>query len=105
MANISMISPMVDNVAVVMEQKTQESNRRNKVEQETGFFLNNKSEREFVWTNFHCILCLGLTGFTIFWTILLLRLYLPLDNIVLVWWLDTWKYYGCSSYIEFYSYN
>ena len=39
MANISMISPMVDNVAVVMEQKTQESNRRNKVEQETGRFI------------------------------------------------------------------
>ena len=34
-----MISPMVDNVAVVMEQKTQESNRRNKVEQETGRFI------------------------------------------------------------------
>ena len=39
MANISMISPMVDNVAVVMEQKIQESNRRNKVEQETGRFI------------------------------------------------------------------
>ena len=37
MANISMISPMVDNVAVVMEQKKpQENTRRNKVEQETG---------------------------------------------------------------------
>ena len=34
-----MISPIVDNVAVVMEQKTQESNRRNKVEQETGRFI------------------------------------------------------------------
>ena len=30
---------MVDNVAVVMEQKIQESNRRNKVEQETGRFI------------------------------------------------------------------
>ena len=36
MANISMISPMVDNVAVVMEQKTRESNKRNKVEKGTG---------------------------------------------------------------------
>ena len=32
-----------------------------------------KPKREFVWTNFHCVLCLGICGFTIFWTILLLR--------------------------------
>ena len=37
MSNLSMISPMVDNVAVVVvEQKTQDSTKRNKVEQGTG---------------------------------------------------------------------
>ena len=29
---------------------------------------------EFVWTNFHCLLCLGMAGFVLFWTVLLLRL-------------------------------
>ena len=28
---------------------------------------------EIVWTNFHCLLCLGLTGFFLFWTAILLR--------------------------------
>ena len=36
MSPVSMISPMVDNVAVVMEQKTQDSTKRNKVERGTG---------------------------------------------------------------------
>ena len=28
---------------------------------------------EIVWTNFHCLLCLGLSGFFLFWTAILLR--------------------------------
>ena len=28
---------------------------------------------EIVWTSFHCLLCLGLSGFFLFWTAILLR--------------------------------
>jgi len=39
------------------------------------------------WTNFHCILCLGVCIFFIFWIFLLLRMYLPLESGVMTWWL------------------
>lgn len=42
---------------------------------------------EIVWTNFHCLLCLGLSGFFIFWTAILLRMYLPVDSFPMSWWL------------------
>jgi len=42
---------------------------------------------EIVWTNFHCLLCLGLTGFFLFWTAILLRMYLPTDSALMDWWL------------------
>ena len=48
-----------------------------------------RSRGELVWTNFHCLLCVGLTGFFIFWTILLLR------SVFL-----SHKSLGCSIYIN-----
>lgn len=39
------------------------------------------------WTNFHCILCIGVAGFMVFWIFLLLRMYLPLESGVMTWWL------------------
>ncbi|XP_023342118.1 uncharacterized protein LOC111711890 [Eurytemora carolleeae] len=51
-------------------------------------FKPEKSKHEFVdWTNFHCILTIGIIGFFIFWVFLLLRMYLPLENVLMIWWL------------------
>ena len=29
------------------------------------------------WTNFHFVMCIGITGFFVFWIVLLCRMYLP----------------------------
>merc|ERR1712029_963809 len=42
---------------------------------------------EWTWTNFHCALCLGVGGFVIFWIFLLARMYLPMENALMTWWL------------------
>jgi len=121
MASISVISPMLDKdslpaMSAMIDTETSvnhlvehAANRKKlgkvycddsqeKSHQKLGYGAEDKfkvkPKREFVWTNFHCVLCLGICGFTIFWTILLLRLYLPVDNVAMVWWLDMWKQHG-----------
>jgi len=42
---------------------------------------------ELTWTNFHCALCLGVGGFILFWIFLLARMYLPMENALMAWWL------------------
>jgi len=101
MTSISVISPSVDkdSVPTLSTMIDPELSINNLVDhaaahQKLASHFKVKTKHEIVWTNFHCILCLGITGFTIFWTILLLRLYLPVDNIVMVWWFNTWKHHG-----------
>jgi len=36
-----------------------------------------KSDEKTPWTNFHFLLCIGIVGFLVFWTLLLSRMYLP----------------------------
>lgn len=43
-------------------------------------FSDKRSHRkEWIWTNFHCLLCLGVSGFLVFWTFILLRWHIPLN--------------------------
>lgn len=46
-----------------------------------------RSNIEWSWTNFHCALCLGVGGFLLFWIFLLARMYLPMENALMAWWL------------------
>ena len=70
MTDISMISPMVDTMVYQTDSQT-------RAQQKLGgdiFIPAKRSHRgEFIWTNFHCLLCLGMAGFVVSWTLLLLR--------------------------------
>merc|ERR1719242_2066724 len=46
-----------------------------------------RMSQDWTWTNFHCALCLGVAGFFIFWIFLLARMYLPMENALMAWWL------------------
>ena len=61
MTSISVISPMVDTVVYHADSYTRSHHR------------GREREGYIVWTQFHCLLCLGIVGFIIFWTFLLLR--------------------------------
>ena len=59
-----------------------------KFNNEIDFIPGKKCKSESMdWTNFHCVLCLGIGGFLVFWIFLLLRMYLPLENVLMIWWL------------------
>ena len=67
MTSISVISPMVDTVV-------HQSESHARAQHKLGGDPTRRAKRgEFVWTNFHCLLCFGIAGFVVFWTILLLR--------------------------------
>merc|ERR1719228_2379913 len=62
---------------------------RNKLEDDT-FSPKRRSQRvECSWTNFHCALFLGVGGFLLFWIFLLLRMYLPMENAIMTWWMGS----------------
>ena len=70
MSSISVISPMVDTTVY-------QANTVSKHKHMLGKDLCNPAKRvkrgDFIWTNFHCMLCVGIGGFVVFWTLLLLR--------------------------------
>jgi len=83
MTNISVIR----GVNSVVESSGQ-SKVMHKLGNDIDYRANRKNKRESMdWTNFHCILTTGIVTFLIFWIFLLLRMYLPLENVVMVWWL------------------
>merc|ERR1719232_1038947 len=70
---------------------------RNKLEDDT-FSPKRRSQRvECSWTNFHCALFLGVGGFLLFWIFLLLRMYLPMENAIMTWWMGAGKVPSGSS--------
>jgi len=53
----------------------------------SGWSGGRRRQLELTWTNFHCALCLGVSGFIIFWIFILARMYLPLESAIMTWWL------------------
>jgi hypothetical protein len=70
MSSISMISPMVD---TVVYQDNSVSKHKHRLGTQRSIPTKKANREEFIWTNFHCLLCLGIGGFLVFWTMLLLR--------------------------------
>jgi len=97
MTRISVISPNNNNSAamdtvVVHHQPDCHVLAKHKLAGVGGDLFSSSNRRTtrgggIVWTNFHCMLCLGLSGFFIFWTAILLRMYLPVDSFLMDWWL------------------
>ena len=70
MTNISVISPMVD---TLVYQSDTDSRAKHKLGGDIFIPAKRSHRGEFIWTNFHCLLCVGIAGFVVFWTLLLLR--------------------------------
>ena len=70
MTSISVISPMVD---TVVHQSESHARAQHKLGGDMFTPARRAKRGEFVRTNFHCLLCLGIAGFVVFWTLLLLR--------------------------------
>ena len=66
MSSISVISPMMDTIVYQTNSSTKQKHLH-------CLPVKRARREDWVWTNFHCLLCLGITGFIIFWTFLLLR--------------------------------
>lgn len=69
MTSISMISPMVD----IMPDSHSRAQHKLGVDISVSHMYKSKARGDFSWTNFHCLLCMGIAGFAVFWTLLLLR--------------------------------
>merc|ERR1711915_931517 len=61
---------------------------RSKTRMEEDSFSPPRRSRRFecTWTHFHCVFFLGVGGFLFFWIFILLRMYLPVESAILVWW-------------------
>ena len=70
MTNISVISPMVDTLVYQTDSHTR---AQHKLGGDIFIPAKRTHRGEFIWTNFHCLLCVGIAGFVVFWTLLLLR--------------------------------
>ena len=70
MTSISVISPMVDTMVCQAQSHTR---AQHMLGGDTFIPDKRTSRGDFMWTNFHCLLCVGIAGFTVFWTLLLLR--------------------------------
>merc|ERR1711963_1325967 len=56
--------------------------------EDDSFSPQRRSRRlECTWTNFHCVFFLGVGGFLFFWIFILLRMYLPVENAIMAWWI------------------